>query len=60
MMLTVGQQACAFTKNHIFLCIHHVVGLGEGLTQTSHVLWHEQTVVSPTLRDKERGLVRDQ
>ena len=37
------------TQNHIFLCIHHIVDPREGLTQTSHVLWHEQTVVSPVM-----------
>lgn len=46
----VRQKACVkapLTKNHIFLSIHHIMGPGEGLAQTSHVLWREQTVVSP-------------
>lgn len=40
------------TKNYLFLCIHHLMGSGKHLTQTSHVLWHEQTVVSPEVRCK--------
>lgn len=43
------------TKNHILLCIHHLMCLGEGLTKTSHVLWHVQTVVSPAVRSTETG-----
>lgn len=46
-------QKAPLTKNHIFLCIHHLMGLRKGLTQTSHVLWHVQTVVSPAVKSKE-------
>lgn len=47
-------QKAPLTKNHIFLCIHHLMGPGEGLTQTSHVLRHEQTVVSPAEGSTEK------
>lgn len=50
----------ALTKNHILLCIHHLVGPGEGLTQTSHVLWREQTVLSPVVRSEEKRQVTGQ
>lgn len=49
-----------FTKNHIFIYIHQIMGPGEGLTQTSHVLWHEEVIVSPAVRSQEKRLVTDQ
>lgn len=42
------------TKNHLFVRLHHLMGPGERLTQTSRVLRHEQTVVSPAVRSKEQ------
>lgn len=48
------------TKNHIFLCVHHIMGPGEGLTQTSHVLRGEQTVLGPAVRNRAKRPVTDQ
>lgn len=52
-------QKLLLTKNHIFLCIHHFVGPGEGLTQVSHVLWQKQTAVSPAVGRTEMRLITD-
>lgn len=37
----------AQTKGCHLVCLHHLIGLRKGVTQTSHVFREEQTVESP-------------